>query len=329
MVEQAAKVTLTSRAFHNTTMGEFGKYITELLGYDKFFPMNGGVEADETACKLARRWAYRAKGVPDNEAMILFPTNNFWGRSITASGACDDPLRLTQFGPFTQGFELFKYDDPTDLEARLKANPNICSVFIEPIQGEGGIIVPQEGYLQKVRDLCTKYNVLMVSDEIQTGFGRTGHLMAVDYEKVRPDILVMGKSLSGGMLPVSGCMADDFIMKHIGPGEHGSTYGGNPLAMAVSHAAVRTLVEEGMVENSKAMGSILMRELKKIRSPLLKEVRGRGLFIGIETAQGPNVKIAAAHLSDMLMKNGLLTKATKTNFVRLSPALVINEAEVM
>lgn len=216
--------------------------------------MNSGVEADETACKMARRWGYRTKGIPDNQANILFPTGNFWGRSITASGACDDPSRYHQFGPFTAGFELFEYNNLADLERILKADPNVCAVFIEPIQGEGGVIIPHEGYVKGVRDLCTKYNVLMAADEIQTGFGRTGKMMCVDWEDTRPDMLVMGKSMSGGMLPVSGVCADNFIMDHIQPGDHGSTYGGNPLAMATSLAAVKTLVEEGMVENSLAMG---------------------------------------------------------------------------
>lgn len=217
--------------------------------------------------------------------MILFPRNNFWGRSITASGACDDPIRYNQFGPFTAGFDLYDYDDPNDLENHLKANPNICAVFLEPIQGEGGIIVPKKGYLKKVRELCTKYNVLMCADEVQTGFGRTGFMMACDVENVKPDILCMGKSMSGGMYPVSGCMANDNVIKNIGPGDHGSTYGGNPLGMAIAHAAVKTLVEEGMIENSAKMGKLFISELKKIKSPLIKEVRGRGLFVGIEVAK--------------------------------------------
>jgi len=329
MIEQAQKVTLTSRAFHNTQMGALGEYMTELLGYEKLFPMNTGCEADETACKMARRWAYREKGTPDNQAMILFPTNNFWGRSITASGACDDPARYHQFGPFTEGFELFKFNDLADLEAKLKANPHICAVFIEPIQGEGGVIVPHEGYLQGVRDLCTKYNALMCADEVQTGFGRTGDMMAVQHEKVKPDILCMGKSMSGGMYPVSGCMVDDFICKHIGPGDHGSTYGGNPLGMATALAAVKTLVEEGMTENARKMGALFQDELRKVKSPLVKEVRGRGLFIGVEIDQGEGIKVDGNNLAKMFYKHGLLTKATHDHTVRLTPALVINESEVM
>lgn len=327
MVDQAQKVALTSRAFHNTQLGKFGEYLTDLLGYEKFIPMNAGCEADETACKMARRWAYRSKGVPDNKANILFPTGNFWGRSITASGACDDPSRYHEFGPFTDGFSIFKYDDVQDLEDWLIRDPNICAVFVEPIQGEGGVIIPQQDYLKKVRALCTKYNVLMCADEIQTGFGRTGKMMCVDWEEVRPDILVMGKSMSGGMLPVSGCVADDFIMKHIGPGDHGSTYGGNPLAMATAHAAVSTLVEEGMVENSAEMGALMKSELSKISSPLIKEVRGRGLFIGVEVKA--EAKVDGNHFAKVLKNHGLLTKATHDSTVRLTPPLVITKSEVM
>jgi ornithine--oxo-acid transaminase len=261
--------------------------------------------------------------------MILFPRNNFWGRSITASGACDDPIRYNQFGPFTAGFDLYDYDDPNDLENHLKANSNICAVFLEPIQGEGGIIVPKKGYLKKVRELCTKYNVLMCADEVQTGFGRTGFMMACDVENVKPDILCMGKSMSGGMYPVSGCMANDNVIKNIGPGDHGSTYGGNPLGMAIAHAAVKTLVEEGMIENSAKMGKLFISELKKIKSPLIKEVRGRGLFVGIEVAKKQEIKVDGNDLAKMFFKHGLLTKATHDQTVRLTPALVITESEVM
>jgi len=299
-----------SRNFFNTTIGPFGEYITQLLGYDKIMVMNGGCEADEAACMLARRWAYKVKGVPDNQAVILFPTGNFWGRSITASGACDDPSRYHEFGPFTDGFELFKYNDIPDLERMLVADPNICAVFVEPIQGEGGIIIPDDGYLKKMRDLCTKHNVLMVTDEIQSGLGRTGYMFAADHEQVRPDMIVMGKALSGGMLPVSGVMADEVVMNTIGPGEHGNTYLGNPLAMATAHAAMTTLVEEGMIENSKNMGDLFMSELRKINSPLIKEVRGRGLFVGIEIKTADDIKVDGNHFAKMFFKHGVLTKAT-------------------
>lgn len=326
MVAQASKITLTSRAFHNTQLGDFAKYFTDLIGYDKLIPMNSGVEADETACKMARRWGYRVKGIPHDQANILFPTGNFWGRSITASGACDDPSRYADFGPFTAGFELFEYNNLEALRIKLEADPNICAVCVEPIQGEGGVIIPHEGYLKGVRDLCTKHNVLMIADEIQTGFGRTGKMFAVEWENVRPDILVMGKSMSGGMLPVSGCLADNFIMDEIKPGDHGSTYGGNPLAMAVAHAAVSTIVEEGMVENSQKMGELLKSELRKINSPLFKDIRGRGLFVGVELDN--DLPVNGNHFAKILAAEGLLTKATHDYTIRLAPPLVINEAEV-
>ena len=326
MIDQAQKITLTSRAFHNTALGDFADYFTELMGYDKLIPMNTGCEADETACKMARRWGYRVKGIPDNQANILFPTGNFWGRSITASGACDDPARYTDFGPFTDGFELFPYDDVEGLRKMLAADPTICAVCVEPIQGEGGVIIPSDGYLRSVRELCTEFNVLLIADEIQTGFGRTGKMMAVDHEDVRADILVMGKSMSGGMMPVSGCLADNHIMDEIRPGDHGSTYGGNPLGMAVAKAAVKTLVDEGMVENSAKQGTLLKEELLKLDQSLIKEVRGRGLFVGVELKHDLNVD--GNHLAKILCKKGLLTKATHDSTIRLAPPLVITEDEV-
>ena len=317
---------MTSRAFHNTALGDFADYLTDLIGYDKLIPMNTGCEADETACKMARRWGYRVKGIPHDKANILFPTGNFWGRSITASGACDDPSRYTDFGPFTDGFELFPYDDVEGLRAKLEADPNICAICIEPIQGEGGVIMPQDGYLRACRQLCDEYNVLLIADEIQTGFGRTGKMFAVDHEEVRADILVMGKSMSGGMVPVSGCLADKFIMDEIKPGDHGSTYGGNPLGMAVAKAAVQTLVEEGMIDNSEKMGELLKSELGKLDQSMFKEIRGRGLFVGVELRSDLNVD--GNHFAKILCKEGLLTKATHDSTIRLAPPLVINEEEV-
>jgi len=320
-------VTLTSRAMHNVELPKFAEYITGLLKYDRFVPMNGGCEADETAVKFARRWAYNVKGVPDNEAVTLFPTDNFWGRSITASGACDDPTRYNKFGPFTAGFDLFKYDDVDALRKKLEENPNICSVFIEPIQGEAGVIIPHDGYLKAVRELCTKHNVLLCADEIQTGFGRSGKLFACEWEDVRPDMLIMGKSMSGGMLPVSGVVADNEVMDHIKPGDHGSTYGGNPLAMATAHAAIQTLIEEDMVGNSARLGPILKREVENIGSHLFKEVRGRGLFVGLELKDGFHV--TGADYAKILCRMGLLTKSTHDMTIRLAPALVITEEEIM
>jgi ornithine--oxo-acid transaminase len=233
-------------------MGPTCKYLCELLGYDKFLPMNSGAEAGETACKLARRWGYVKKGIPDNQAKIVCMEGNFWGRTITASGACDDPSRYEKFGPFTPGFPLVPYNDIEALRKMFEADSTIAGVLLEPIQGERGVIIPDKNYLKEVRKLCTKHNVLMMLDEIQTGFGRTGKLMSYEWDmpEDKPDILIVGKALSGGTMPVSGAFCDDFIMMNIKPGEHGSTYGGNPLAMAVSRTAIRTLVEERMPENA-------------------------------------------------------------------------------
>ena len=281
-IEQATKITQTSRAFHNDQMGLTCQYLSELLGYDKFLPMNSGAEAGETAVKLARRWGYVKKGIPDNKAEVVVMEGNFWGRTITASGACDDPSRYDKFGPFTPGFPLVPFNDTNAIKKLFESNKNIAAILLEPIQGERGVIIPDAGYLQEVRRLCTQHNVLMILDEIQTGFGRTGKLMAYEHEQnAKPDILVVGKALSGGMMPVSGAFANDDIMLNIKPGEHGSTYGGNPLAMAVSRAAIQTLVEEGMPENAAKMGEILRDELGKIKSSIISDQRGRGLFRAI------------------------------------------------
>lgn len=325
-VHQASKITLTSRAFHNTQLGEFGKYITEMLGYDKFIPMNTGVEGDETAIKIMRRWAYRDKGVEEDKAMVLFPTGNFWGRSIAARSNSENAAFTHQFGPFNPGFENFKWNDAEDLEAKLKANPNIAGVVIEPIQGEGGILMPKPGFMKQVHDLCEKYNVLMCVDEIQTGFGRTGKMMAIDHEEeVFPDMMVLGKSLSGGMLPISGVVADNHIMNHIKPGDHGCTYGGNPLAMAVAHASVKVLIEEGMIENSRDMGKLLLDELQKIESPIMKDIRGRGLMLGLEVEKSGDIQVNGVDLVNELRKQGVLTIKAKDQTARLMPPLVITK----
>ena len=245
-------------------------------------PCNGGVEAVETACKLARRYAYLVKGIPDNQAKILFPKGCFWGRTITASGACDDPVRYTNFGPFTPGFELFNYNDVQDLKTKLETDKNICAVVVEPIQGEAGGIIPNKGYLKEVSKLCKKHNVLLVTDEVQTGWGRTGKLFCYEYEDVKPDIVTVGKALSGGMMPVSAAFANNNIMDLIKPGDHGSTFGGNPLGMAVSKVAIETLIEEKMVENSAKMGEILLDTLNSsIKSTMITDIRGKGLFVGL------------------------------------------------
>lgn len=270
LVKQSKLITQTSRAFYNEHLGDCAEYLCKLLKYDKMLPMNGGVEAAETAVKLARRWGYVVKKIPENEAVVLVARGNFWGRTITASGACDDPQRYTNFGPFTPGFDLVNYNDIADLKAKLQHHGNnVCAVMLEPIQGEAGVKVPANGYLSEVKKLCKANNVLFILDEIQTGFGRTGKLMAYEWDNAQPDILAVGKALSGGMMPVSAAFCNDNIMMNIKPGDHGSTYGGNPLAMRVSKVAIQTLVEEGMIENSLKMGEIFQDELSKIKSPLI------------------------------------------------------------
>ena len=328
-IEQATKITQTSRAFHNDQMGEASEYLTKLLGYDKFLPMNSGAEAGETSVKLARRWGYVKKGIPDNQAQVVFMEGNFWGRTITASGACDDPARYHQFGPFTPGFPLVPFNDLNAIKNIFeKDGKNIAAIFLEPIQGERGVIIPDAGYLSKIKKLCKKHNILLIFDEIQTGFGRCGKLLAHEWDKdSKPDILVVGKALSGGFLPVSGAFCDDEIMLNIKPGEHGSTYGGNPLAMATAKAAVKTLVEEGMPQNALKMGDILGDELSKIKSPIIKDTRGRGLFRAVEVASDSRVN--GNDFAYIMMKLGLLTKATHDFSLRLAPALVINEKQIL
>ncbi|MFZ9221386.1 MAG: ornithine--oxo-acid transaminase, partial [Sediminibacterium sp.] len=271
--EQASKLTLTSRAFHNNLLGEYEKYITHYFGYDKVLPMNTGVEGGETAIKLARRWGYAVKGIPENQAKILFAEGNFWGRTLAAISSSTDPSSYKGFGPYMPGFGIVPYNDLQALETAL-ADSNVAAFMVEPIQGEAGVVIPNEGYLKGVRDLCTKYNVLFIADEIQTGLARTGKMLACDHENVRPDILILGKALSGGTLPISAILADDIVMLQIKPGEHGSTYGGNPLACAVAMKALEVLKSEKMAENAEAMGALLRSELEKLHSPFIKLVRG-------------------------------------------------------
>lgn len=307
-------------------MGPTCEYLTGVLGYDKFLPMNTGVEGTETSVKLARKWGYTKKGIPDNQAKVIMMEGNFWGRTITAAGACDDPSRYSGFGPFTPGFPLVPYDDINALKNLIENDPTICAVMLESIQGERGVIIPQEGYLKQIRELCTKHNVLMIMDEVQTGFGRTGKLMGYNWEGVKPDIVAVGKALSGGIMPISGAFCNDEIMLCIRPGEHGSTFGGNPLAMAVAKAAIHTLIEEGMVENALAMGEVLGEELSSIKSPMIRDTRGRGLFRALEVVHDSHVD--GSDLAYILMKLGLLTKATHDFSLRLAPALLIKENEV-
>ncbi len=326
LIDQAKKLTLTSRAFHNNLLGKYEQFIAEYFGYDKVLPMNTGVEGGETAIKLARRWAYAKKGVEENKAKIIFAEGNFWGRTLAAISSSTDPSSYHQFGPFMPGFELVPYNDLISLERALQ-DPNVAAFMVEPIQGEAGVVIPDEGYLTKVRALCTQYNVLFIADEIQTGLARTGKMLACDHESVKPDILILGKALSGGVLPVSAVLADDFIMMNIKPGEHGSTYGGNPLACAVAMSALTVIKEEKLAENAEAMGQLLRNELSKLNSPYIKTIRGKGLLNAI-VINHPNPE-AAWDFCLILKEKGLLAKPTHGDKIRFAPPLVINEAQIM
>ena len=277
--KQSDILTLTSRAFHNDTLGEYEKYITEYFGYDKVLPMNTGVEGGETANKLARKWGYLKKGIAENQARIIFAQGNFWGRTLAAISSSDDPSSYEGFGPYMPGYDLIPYDDLNALEKELK-DPNVAAFMVEPIQGEAGVVVPDEGYLSGIRKLCDKYNVLFIADEVQTGIARTGKMLATDYEDARPDILILGKALSGGVLPVSAVLADDEIMMCIKPGEHGSTYGGNPLSCAVAKAALEVVKEENLEQNALEMGELFRDRLEQLKSKsnLVKLIRGKGLL---------------------------------------------------
>jgi ornithine--oxo-acid transaminase len=324
--EQAAKLTLTSRAFYNNLLGEYAKYITAYFGYDKVLPMNTGVEGGETAIKLARRWAYTKKNVPENKAKIIFAEGNFWGRTLAAISSSTDPSSYKNFGPFMQGFEVVPYNDIVALEEAFQ-DTNVAAFMIEPIQGEAGVVIPNDGYLKQVRDLCNEYNVLFIADEIQTGLCRTGKLLACDYENVKPDILILGKALSGGTMPIAAVLANDEIMLTIQPGEHGSTYGGNPLACAVAMAALQVLKDEKMAENATAMGILFRTQLEKLQSPFIKTIRGKGLLNAIVINH--KNKNASWDFCMELMKNGLLAKPTHGDKIRFAPPLLINETQVM
>jgi ornithine--oxo-acid transaminase len=325
LTDQAQKLTLTSRAFYNNLLGEYEKYITEYFGYDKVLPMNTGVEGGETAIKLARRWGYAVKGIPENQAKVIFAQGNFWGRTLAAISSSTDPSSYNGFGPFMPGFGLVPYNDLAALETALQ-DPNVAAYMVEPIQGEAGVVIPTDGYLKGVRDLCTQYNVLFIADEIQTGLARTGTLLACDHENVRPDILILGKALSGGTIPVAAVLADDVIMLQIKPGEHGSTYGGNPLACAVAMKALEVIQSEKMVENSFKMGEILRAELAKLNSPFIASIRGRGLLNAIVIKhENPE---AAWDLCLYLKELGILAKPTHGDKIRFAPPLIITEAQI-
>ena len=326
LTDQSVKLTLTSRAFHSNLLGKYEKFITDYFGYDKVLPMNTGVEGGETAIKLARRWGYTVKGIPDNQAKIIFAAGNFWGRTMAAISSSTDPDCYNKFGPFMPGFQVVPYNDLAALEKSFQDN-TVAAFMFEPIQGEAGVLVPNEGYLTGIRNLCTEYNVLMIADEIQTGLARTGKMLACDHENVRPDILILGKALSGGVLPVSAVLANDEIMMVIKPGEHGSTYGGNPLACAVAIAALQVLKEENMAENASVMGELLRSEIRKLNSPFIALVRGKGLLNAI-VIKHSNPE-AAWDLCLTLKENGLLAKPTHGDKIRFAPPLLITKEQVM
>ncbi|HEY1047672.1 MAG TPA: ornithine--oxo-acid transaminase [Bacteroidia bacterium] len=326
LVDQASKLTLTSRAFHNNVLGIYSEFVTSYFGYEKVLPMNTGVEGGETAIKLCRKWGYEVKGIPDGKAKILFAENNFWGRTLAAVSSSTDPKSYTNFGPFIPGFQIIPYDDIEALEKELQ-DPNVAGVMLEPIQGEAGVVVPQEGYLKKVSELCKKHNVLFIADEVQTGIARTGKLLACDHENVRPDILILGKALGGGVLPVSAVLCDNEIMNTLKPGEHGSTFGGNPLACAVAIAALNVVKDEHLSENAEAMGQLFRARLKAIDSPFIESVRGKGLLNAAVIKPYKDGK-TAYNICLNLLENGLLAKQTHDHIIRFAPPLIITEDQV-
>ncbi|NMB81082.1 MAG: ornithine--oxo-acid transaminase [Ignavibacteria bacterium] len=325
MMEQAKTLTLTSRAFYNNCLGPYEKYITEYFGYDKVLPMNSGAEADETALKLCRRWAYDKKGIPENEAKIIVCLGNFHGRTITVISMSNDPDSYRGFGPYTPGFVKIPYNDLNELEKALQ-DPNVAGFLVEPIQGEAGVVVPDEGYLAKAYKMCKEKNVLFIADEVQTGLCRTGKLLACEHEKVRPDIVILGKALSGGTMPISAVLADDDIMLVIKPGEHGSTFGGNPLASKVAVAALEVLKEEKLDENAEKLGKLFREEVGKIKSDMIELVRGKGLLNAIVIK--PKNGKEAWDVCLQMKENGLLAKPTHQHIIRFAPPLVINEEQM-
>ncbi|XP_026497922.2 ornithine aminotransferase, mitochondrial [Vanessa tameamea] len=321
--EQADKLTLVSRAFYSDQLGKYEKFMTELLGYDRLLPMNTGVEGGESACKIARKWGYDVKKIPKDQAKIIFAEGNFWGRTLSAVSSSSDPVCYQGFGPYMPCLELVPYNNIPALEKALQ-DPTVAAFMVEPIQGEAGVIIPDDGYLRKVRELCTKYNVLWIADEVQTGLGRTGKLLAVEHEGVKPDILILGKALSGGVLPVSAVLANNSVMGVIKPGTHGSTYGGNPLACAVATEAIKVLLEEKLCENSERLGQVFREELEKIPKSKVVTVRGRGLMFAIDVHDS----IPAYDICLRLKEAGLLAKTTHGQTIRLAPPLVISEEQL-
>lgn len=326
MTDQAQKITLTSRAFFNSVLGEYEEYVTKYFGYDKVLPMNSGAEGDETALKLCRKWAYKKKGIKENQAKIICCEGNFHGRTISIISMSTDPDARNDFGPFTPGFIQIPYNDIHALEKALE-DPNVAGFLVEPIQGEAGVFVPDEGYLKKAYDLCQKKNVLFIADEVQTGIARTGKMLACDHEGVRPDILILGKALSGGVLPISAVLADDDIMLTILPGEHGSTFGGNPVAAKVAIAALEVIKEENLAANAEKLGKLFREEIKKISSDMIELVRGKGLLnaVVIKPKNGKTAWDVCLAMRDC----GVLAKPTHDHIIRFAPPLVINEEQIL
>ncbi|MEM9935141.1 MAG: ornithine--oxo-acid transaminase [Bacteroidota bacterium] len=329
LTEQAQKLTLTSRAFYNDMLGPYEQYITQLLGYDKVLPMNTGVEGGETALKLCRKWGYSVKGIPENKAKIIFVEGNFWGRTLAAISSSTDPSSYKGFGPYMPGYELIPYNDLAALEKALE-DPTVAGFMVEPIQGEAGVVVPDEGYLKKAFDLCHANNVLFIADEVQTGLARTGRMLCCEYEGVKPDILILGKALSGGVLPVSAILADNDIMLTIKPGEHGSTYGGNPLACAVAQASLEVILDENLTDNAQEMGMVFRERMEAIqaeRPDLIQLVRGKGLLNAVVINDSPESE-TAWNICLALKEKGLLAKPTHGNIIRFAPPLIITETEM-
>ncbi len=325
LIDQAQKLTLTSRAFFNSTLGDYEKYITEYFGYDKVLPMNTGAEADETALKLCRKWGYQVKGIPENKAKIVVCEGNFHGRTITIISMSTDPDAYKGYGPYTPGFEVVPYNDLDALEKALE-DPNVAGFLVEPIQGEAGVYVPEDGYLKNAYDICKAKNVLFIADEVQTGIARTGKLLACNHEGVRPDILILGKALSGGVIPVSAVLADDDIMLTIKPGEHGSTFGGFPLAGKVAVAALEVVKEEKLAERAEYLGKIFREEMKAINSPMIELVRGKGLLNAVVINNAPGK--TAWDVCVAMKENGVLAKPTHGNIIRFAPPIVISEEQL-
>jgi ornithine--oxo-acid transaminase len=325
LVEQASILTLTSRAFHSNLLGQYAEFITQFFGYDKVLPMNSGVEAVETAIKLARRWGYDKKGIPANEAKIIVCSENFHGRTVNVISFSTDESSKTGFGPFISGYETIEYNNVQALATALK-DKNVCGFLVEPIQGEAGVVVPDEGYLATCFEMCKAANVLFIADEIQTGLARTGKMLAIDHENIKADILILGKALSGGVLPISAVLCNDEIMLNIKPGEHGSTYGGNPLACKVAIAALQVLKDENMSENAEKLGEYFRTQIRNLNSPFISLVRGKGLLNAIVIKH--ENKDAAWDLCVNMMQNGLLAKPTHGDKIRLAPPLVITQTEL-